>query len=139
MKLLGGGGDARGSSPRRMLVSTVGDELKIAGGNQPKVIGISLKDRSAILPAGHMADGAYWFDAKSGNFVSSTFYFAELPAWVRDFNAARPADRFKGAVWADRKYPDEIGEKLYESLPESPFSNELIEALAERAVKAEKL
>ena len=138
VKLLGGG-DARGSSPRRLLVSTVGDELKIAGGNQPKVIGISLKDRSAILPAGHMADGAYWFDAKSGNFVSSTYYFDELPAWVRDFNAARPADRFKGAVWAGRKYPDEIGEKLYESLPESPFSNELIEALAERAVKAEKL
>jgi predicted AlkP superfamily pyrophosphatase or phosphodiesterase len=139
VKLLGGGGDATGSSPRRLLVSTVGDELKIAGGSKSKVIGISLKDRSAILPVGHMADGAYWFDAKSGNFVSSTYYFDKLPAWVRDFNATRPADRFKGATWGGRKYPDEIGVKLYESLPESPFSNELIEALAERAIKAEQL
>jgi predicted AlkP superfamily pyrophosphatase or phosphodiesterase len=139
VKLLGGDRDATGSSPRRLLVSTVGDELKIAGGSRSKVIGISLKDRSAILPAGHMANGAYWFDAKSGNFVSSTFYFDKLPAWVSDFNAARPADRFKGATWGGRKYPDEIGERLYESLPESPFSNELIEALAERAIKAEQL
>ncbi len=139
VKLLGSGGDAGGSSPRRMLVSTVGDELKMAGGNKSKVIGISLKDRSAILPSGHMANGAYWFDSKTGNFVSSTYYFDKLPAWVREFNAARPADRFKGAVWGGRKYPNEIGEKLYESLPESPFSNELIEALAEHAVKAEQL
>lgn len=138
VKLLGGG-NANGASPRRLLVSTIGDELKMAGGGKSKVIGISLKDRSAILPAGHMANGAYWFDAKSGNFVSSTFYFDKLPDWVRDFNAARPADRFKGATWGGRKYPDEIGERLYESLPESPFSNELIEALAERAVKAEQL
>src|SRR5579864_5865604 len=88
-KLLGGNGT--GSSPARLLVSTIGDELKIAG-KGGKVIGISLKDRSAILPAGHMADGAYWFDGQSGNFVSSTYYFPELPAWVRDFNARRPAD-----------------------------------------------
>ena len=139
VKLLGAGSEASGSSPRRLLVSTIGDELKMASGSKSKVIGISLKDRSAILPSGHMANGAYWFDARSGNFVSSTFYFDKLPDWVRDFNAARPADRFKGATWGGRKYPDEIGPKLYESLPESPFSNELIEALAERAVKAEQL
>src|SRR5208282_2635808 len=69
-KLLGASGD--GASPRRLLVSTLGDELKMAGGGG-KVIGISLKDRSAILPAGHMADGAYWFDPRAGSFVSSTF------------------------------------------------------------------
>ena len=81
---------APGSSPARLLVSTIGDELKISG-KGGKVIGISLKDRSAILPSGHMADGAYWFDGQSGNFVSSTYYFAELPGWVRDFNAGHPA------------------------------------------------
>src|SRR6478672_2411904 len=69
-QLLGGNGGA-GSSPRRMLVSTVGDELKIASRNRCKVVGISLKDRAAVLPAGHMADVAYWFDPKTGNFVSS--------------------------------------------------------------------
>src|ERR1700686_2174105 len=97
VKVLGGGGNSAGSSPRRLLVSTVGDELKIAGGSKPKVIGISLKDRSAILPAGHMANGAYWFDAKTGNFVSSTYYFADLPAWVQDFKNTRPADQYRGA------------------------------------------
>ena len=71
-RLLGGNGNGPGSSPARLLVSTVGDELKISG-KGGKVIGISLKDRAAILPSGHMADGAYWFDGQSGNFVSSTY------------------------------------------------------------------
>src|SRR5450759_3474120 len=79
-----------------------------------KVIGISLKDRSAILPAGHMADGAYWFDPRAGNFVSSTFYFAELPAWVSEYNAARPADAYRGAHWLDHTLPGYqfFGERL---------------------------
>ena len=85
----------RQDSPERLLVSTVGDELK-ASGKGGKVVGISLKDRSAILPAGRKADGAYWFDGQSGSFVSSTYYFAELPAWVREFNAARPVEQYAG-------------------------------------------
>ncbi len=96
-KLLGGG-DVPGSSPERLLVTTVGDELK-SSGKGGKVIGISLKDRSAILPSGHMADGAYWFDGLTGNFVSSTYYFPELPAWVREFNATRPVDKYAGREW----------------------------------------
>src|ERR1051326_7968562 len=83
-KLLGGTGE--GASPHRMLVSTVGDELRMSDGGKSRVIGISLKDRAAILPAGHMANGAYWFDLKTGNFVSSTYNFADLPGWVKDFN-----------------------------------------------------
>src|SRR5437763_1177483 len=62
-----GGKDGVGSSPQRLLVSTVGDELKIAGGGKSRVIGVSLKDRSAILPGGHMSDGAFWFDTTTGN------------------------------------------------------------------------
>ena len=65
------GAPGAGSSPRRMLVSTIPDELKLSG-KGGKSIGISIKDRSAILPAGHMANGAFWFDAQTGNFVSST-------------------------------------------------------------------
>ena len=65
-KLLGGPQNAAGSSPARLLVSTIGDELKISG-KGGKVIGISLKDRSAILPGGRKADAAYWFDGQSGN------------------------------------------------------------------------
>lgn len=133
-KLLGASGE--GASPRRMLVSTVGDELKMAraGG---KVIGISLKDRSAILPAGHMADGAYWFDPRAGTFVSSTFYFPELPAWVAAYNASRPADGFRGAHWLDHTLPADTS--VYAALEGSPFGNELVESFAERAIQAEKL
>ena len=137
VRLVGGAGGP-GSSPRRLLVSTVGDELKIAGNGKPRVIGISFKDRSAILPSGHMADGAYWFDARSGNFVSSSFYFPELPAWVKDFNAGRPADHYRGAAWLNHKIPD-VPEKAYAALAASPFGNELIEALAERAIRSEQL
>jgi hypothetical protein len=134
VKLLGAGGE--GASPRRMLVDTVGDELKIARSGS-KVMGVSLKDRSAILPAGHMADGAYWFDPRAGSFVSSTFYFAELPAWVAAYNASRPADRFRGAHWLDRTVPSDTS--AYAALEGSPYGNELVESFAERAVQAEKL
>ena len=134
VKLLGAAGE--GASPRRMLVDTVGDELKIASSGS-KVIGISLKDRSAILPAGHMADGAYWFDPKAGNFVSSTYYFAQLPGWVADYNASRPADRYRGAHWLDHALPSDSS--LYAAIEGSPFGNELVEKFAERAIKAEML
>jgi hypothetical protein len=120
-------------------VSTVGDELKMSDGARSRVIGMSLKDRSAILPAGHMADGAFWFDEKSGHFVSSTYYFSALPAWVAAFNDEHPLDRYKGARWDGGQLPEETGAKLYRAVYGSPFGNELLEALAERAVVNEKL
>jgi hypothetical protein len=134
VKLLGAAGD--GASPRRMLVSTVGDELKMARTGS-KVVGFSLKDRSAILPAGHMADGAYWFDPHAGSFVSSAFYFAELPAWVAAYNAARPADGFRGAHWLDHVLPSDAS--VYAALEGSPYGNDLVESFVERAVQGEKL
>lgn len=137
VKILGGAGEG-GASPHRLLVSTVGDELKMADGGRSRVIGISMKDRSAILPSGHMADAAFWFDHKTGSFISSTYYFSELPAWASDFNAAHPADRYKGATWLDHHF-DQTGEKLYSAVYDSPFGNELVESFAERAVEAEKL
>jgi predicted AlkP superfamily pyrophosphatase or phosphodiesterase len=133
--LLGATGIA--SSPRRLLVSTVGDELRAIDTNS-KVIGISLKDRSAILPAGHLASGAYWFDNKGGTFVSSTFYFTDLPGWVKDFNGTHPADKYAAAEWMGKKFLPP-GEKLNESLAASPWGNELIEAFAERAIESEQL
>jgi predicted AlkP superfamily pyrophosphatase or phosphodiesterase len=135
VKLLGGAGGAA-ASPHRLLVSTVGDELKMVG--HSRVIGISFKDRSAILPAGHMADGAFWFDAPSGHFVSSTFYFSDLPGWVKDFDSGHPADRYLAATWLNHKMPEAPG-RLYAALADSPFGNELIEAFAERAIQAEQL
>ncbi|MGH9719370.1 MAG: alkaline phosphatase family protein [Bryobacteraceae bacterium] len=145
VKLLGGQGEA-GVSPRRMLVSTVGDELKMVNGSRSRVVGISWKDRSAVLPVGHMADGAYWVEAKTGAFVSSTYYFADLPAWVKDFNASKPAEKYLGAAWDLKQYggavvrmPTTPDEKFLTAIYASPFGNELIEAFAERAISAEQL
>ena len=74
-------------SPRNLLVSTVTDELRIATNYQSKVVGISLKDRAAILPAGHTASAAFWLDDASGHFISSTYYMKQLPDWVIRFNS----------------------------------------------------
>jgi predicted AlkP superfamily pyrophosphatase or phosphodiesterase len=138
VQLLGGTGGT-GSSPRNLLVSTVGDEMKMSNPRQSRVIGISIKDYSAILATGHTADGAYWFDGRSGDFVSSTHYFPDLPEWVKKFNAGRPADRYKGAEWGGNRLPVEIGTKLYATIPGSPFGNSMIEEMAEAAVNGEKL
>lgn len=75
-----------GSSPRNLLASTVGDELRLATEGQAKVFGISLKDRAAILPAGAAANGAFWIDPASGYWVTSSFYMKQLPDWANAFN-----------------------------------------------------
>lgn len=137
-QLLGGTAGTAGSSPNRLLVSTVGDEMKMAGGGKSRVIGISLKDRAAILPSGHLADGAFWFDIKTGNFVSSSFYYKELPGWAAEFNALHPAEKYRGVTWLGHKQPDDNA-KLFTELEATPFGNELIEAFAEKALAAEKL
>jgi hypothetical protein len=139
-KLVGGalvgGAPQVGSSPRRMLVDTVGDEIKMAGGKS-RTIGVSLKDRSAILPTGRMGDGAYWFDVRSGMVVTSTYYAPELPGWVKDFNASHPADRYRTVVWMGHKLPE--GASYYTALESTPFGNELVEETAERALAGEQL
>ena len=105
VKALGGNENEPAASPRRLMASTVGDELRLATNDRSKVIGISVKDRSAILPAGRHANAAYWFSSGSGNMISSTYYFPQLPAWVSAFNSKRPADKFFGARW-DRLLPE---------------------------------
>lgn len=114
---IGGAENDGGASPRRLVGSTVGDELRLATHDRGKVIGISVKDRSAILPAGHRANAAYWFSVNSGSMISSTYYFKELPTWVTEFNNARPADKYFGAKW-ERLLPE--SEYLKRSGPDSP-------------------
>ncbi|GLB48794.1 alkaline phosphatase PafA [Neptunitalea lumnitzerae] len=83
-------------SPWRMLSSTMTDELKLATQGRGKVIGISVKDRGAILPAGHAADAAYWFQGKDeGAWITSSFYMNELPKWVTKFNKSKAAAAYK--------------------------------------------
>lgn len=119
-RILGIENSKKGSSPHNLLVTNICDELKIATNQHAKVIGISLKDRAAILPAGHMADGAYWLDLKSGNFVSSTFYMKSLPEWVNAFNAEKLCAKYLEKPWdlllPAEKYPNSLpDDNPYES------------------------
>lgn len=113
VKLLGSGDPAEvPASPRRLLSSTVGDELKLITNGRSTVIGISAKDRSAILPAGRRANAAYWL-SNTGTMASSTYYFNQLPAWVTAFNDSKPADKYFGAKWdrllAESEYAKRAG------------------------------
>lgn len=132
---LGGGS---GASPKRLLVSTIGDELKISG-KGGKVYGVSLKDRSAILPVGRMADGAFWFNADTGNFVSSSWYFDALPDWAQRFNSEQRANRYAGREWMGTTMPTETGAKLYGELDASPFADELVLEFALQLLQQEQL
>lgn len=86
-------------SPDHLLTTTITDELEIFTNKKSKVIGIALKDRGAILPAGNMADGAYWYDPSTGNWITSTFYMNQLPAYVRTYNEKKLADQYLNQVW----------------------------------------
>lgn len=86
-------------SPRNLFTTTITDELRIATNFQSKVIGLSIKDRGAILPAGHAANAAYWYDTKTGNFITSTYYTKALPEWVQIFNARKLTDSLYKLGW----------------------------------------
>ncbi|MGB8195192.1 MAG: alkaline phosphatase PafA [Chitinophagaceae bacterium] len=120
-------GGAEGSngrqSPRNMLTTTICDELKIATNFRSKVIGIAIKDRGGILPAGHSANAAYWYDGRTGNFITSDYYrMTQLPAWVQQFNGRKLADTYFKKGW-NTLYPintyvqSTADEKPYESKP----------------------
>ena len=97
---VGNNGFGGEKSPYRMVTSTLGDQLKLAQNNHGKSIGIAIKDRSAILPAGHTANAAYWFDGgDKGTWISSSFYMNELPNWVNDFNASGKANDYLKKPW----------------------------------------
>lgn len=86
-------------SPRNLLVTTITDELKLATNFRSKVVGVALKDRGAILPAGHLANAAYWFDDPTGNWITSTYYMQDLPAWVKKFNEQRLVEKYLKQDW----------------------------------------
>ncbi len=144
-----GAGEATGSSPHRLRVSTVGDELKMARPGS-RVVGISFKDRSAILMGGRMADTALWWDHATGAFVSSTWYGPELPKWAAAFNAGRPADAWLGKEWRETgptgdpgrvlaKLPATPERAYYDALYNTSFGTDLLVSLAEAALEGEQL
>ena len=109
-------------SPRNLLTTTISDELRIATNFRSKTIGVTIKDRASILPAGHTANGAYWLDDKTGNFITSTYYMQDLPEWVKKFNArGRVAELLKDG-W-NTLYPiDTYRESTADAVPyEQPW------------------
>jgi predicted AlkP superfamily pyrophosphatase or phosphodiesterase len=96
---VGSTSDAGKMSPKNMWTTTITDELRLATNFRSKVIGISLKDRGAILPAGHSANAAYWFDNANGAFITSTYYMKELPAWAKQFNGKKLPDQYLQQSW----------------------------------------
>jgi hypothetical protein len=114
-------------SPRNMLTNTIGDELRLATNFRSKVIGISLKDRGGILPAGHSANAAYWFDNKTGQWITSTYYTDKLPHWVNKYNDRKMPDSLMKNNWNllydKSKYIQSTeDDKAYEKLLESDKS-----------------
>lgn len=86
-------------SPANMWTTTITDELRLSNNFKSKVIGISLKDRGAILPAGHSANAAYWYDDKPGKWITSSYYMDNLPAWVNQFNAKDLPSVYMSTDW----------------------------------------
>jgi predicted AlkP superfamily pyrophosphatase or phosphodiesterase len=155
-------------SPKNLLVTTMTDELRLATNFKSKVISVSVKDRGAILPGGHSANGAFWYDDPSGTFITSTHYMTELPEWVKQFNAQKWPDKFLAQDWntlypigtytnstADDKPYERLfkGEKTstfphlfkqyvnknYSMMASMPQGNTLLLELAKSAVVGEKL
>ncbi len=152
-------------SPRNMKVSTICDELKLATNFKSKVIGISIKDRGGILPAGHSANAAYWYESGTGNWISSTYYMTDLPKWAHDFNGKKLVDKYYAKGWntlypiatyaqstADDKpyeskgigngFPYDLNRfmgKNYSVIPATPHGNTLTIEMAKAAIEGEGL
>lgn len=165
---LGNGTDYEGKmSPKNLLSTTITDELKLATNFKGKVIGMSLKDRGAILPAGHFADWAFWY-SKTGAFISSTYYGNQLPDWVTQFNNEKHYEKYLNTTWELFKpkevYNESLNDnnpyegKLYQKIPffpynmkdmyanndagvlrSTPFGNNLLADFAKRAIEKESL
>ncbi|MEQ1800108.1 MAG: alkaline phosphatase family protein, partial [Lacibacter sp.] len=100
VKTVGSNTTAGEMSPRNMLTTTICDELKLATNFRSKVVGIAIKDRGGILPAGHSANAAYWYDGAKGKWITSTYYMNELPRWVNSFNDRNVVDAFYEKGWS---------------------------------------
>lgn len=155
-------------SPRNLLTSTVTDQLRIATNFRSKTISVSIKDRGSILPGGHTANGSYWFDSNTGNWVTSTFYMNDLPQWVKDYNGKKmpsvylqkgwqlllPADQYTQSTADDQPWEGKLPGAQKPVFPyelaglagdafgvvtQTPWGNTITKEIAIEAVKGEKL
>lgn len=99
VQAVGGTHDQGSHSPRNMLAPTIGDEIKLNSGLRSKVYGVSLKNQAAILLSGHTADAAYWFDPRTGSWMTSSYFTDSLPPWVNEFNRKKIPDIYLTGEW----------------------------------------
>jgi hypothetical protein len=129
---------------------TLGDELKLATGGKARVFAISLKDRAAVLPAGFAGNAAYWIDAKTGAWITSTYYRLQLPEWALNFNNSHRTDKYWSREWKDsdgkvlgstapRKGRNGEPAGFYEVVGSTPFANDYEFEFAKELVVYEKL
>lgn len=95
---VGSSSNAGKMSPKNMTTTTITDQLRLTSNFQSKVVGVALKDRGSILPAGHTGE-AYWFDYSVGKFITSSYYGFDLPTWAEDFNNLNLADKYLSQAW----------------------------------------
>lgn len=122
---VGSNSDAGKMSPFRMNVTTLTDQLRLHTQLRGKVISLSIKDRGAVIPGGHMANAAYWFaGGNEGNWITSTYYMDQLPKWVSKFNASRGVDQYR-KPWSTLKDIDGYSESGSDNnMYEGVFSGE---------------
>ncbi len=99
VKAIGSNTGAGLRSPKNLFTTTICDELRLATNFRSKVIGVALKDRGSILPAGHSANAAYWYDSKTGDWITSSYYRNDLPGWLKSFNAKKLVDQYYKQAW----------------------------------------
>ena len=99
VKTVGAESSAGEMSPHNLLVTTFSDQLRIASNQKSKVFGVSIKDRGAILPVGHAANAAFWYDRQGGKFITSTHYVTKLPAWLQQYNDLKRPDQLIEQGW----------------------------------------
>lgn len=109
-------------SPKNLWSSTISDEMRLATNFRSKTIGIALKDRGAILPAGHSANGAYWYDNAVGGFITSNYYMKELPTWMKNFNNKKLPDQYMSKDWTTM-YP--INTYVQSTTDDKPYESPL--------------
>ncbi|TPE45626.1 alkaline phosphatase family protein [Pontibacter mangrovi] len=125
VQTVGSSSNAGEMSPANLKTTTITDELRLATNKEAKVVGVALKDRGSILPAGHLANGAYWFDSKSGNWITSTYYTQELPQWVQAFNSKKLANEYLSQPWETLLPIEQYTESTADDMPwERPLSGE---------------
>ncbi len=146
---LSGKDAAHGSSPRNLLASTLGDELKLATGGKSRVFAVSLKDTAAAISGGHSADAAYWIERDHGAFVSSSYYMDALPIWVKAFNDGPHNEKLWNLEWKDeagtalrstqREGRADTETKFYYIVGATPFANQYLFDFSRELVVNEKL